>query len=181
MNEKNTESKLREHYQSKNLAKQKVEAILRDVQAARATTRWRRLAVAAIVSFLLVGAVAVWQAIQGSSIAQQDAAPTRFRFVAIRSHGDGCPHCRATSEMYADLAKQFGHLAVDFEQLEFQKQDESGNIMKRATELELTPLVVDMDETAFGLLLSPDGSQVRFQPGDDQAMNRQRFLELIHR
>lgn len=113
----------------------------------------------------------------------ENAAKTslpRFRFVAIRSHDDGCPHCRATGEMFASLEQRFRGQPIEFEQLELQKKVQAVATMRRADELRLTGLINGRMETAFGILLSEDATQlVRFTPADGDGINHQRLRDVI--
>jgi len=187
MSDNDRESELVRYYSSQSLPDEKVDVILASAESENASHGWSRLAIAAGIVFLLLGS-AVWYASQIRS-KPKPAVPIvekpgnesepRFRFVAIRSHNDFCPHCRATGEMFTDLSEQFGDREIEFEQLELQQKDTS-EMMRRAKELGLLELVEGKRETAFGVLLSTDGSKpVRFNPSDSSKKNRDRLLEML--
>ena len=104
----------------------------------------------------------------------------RYRFVAIRSHDDACPHCRATGEMFANLRDRMGDKPIEFEQLELQRRERLLQTRRRAQELQLTQMIEGKSETAYGLLLSEGGTKlIRFSPHEDLQQNETRLLDVL--
>lgn len=82
--------------------------------------------------------------------------------------------------MFVGLKNQFNEKPCDFEQLELQNATKIDGTMRRAGELRLTQLIEGKNETAFGILLSEEGTQVvRLNPSDGLSRNRQRILDVI--
>lgn|GEM_PF-2494978 len=109
-----------------------------------------------------------------------EAPAAGFRLVAFRSHDDRCPHCRATGEMVARLQTEMADRPLEIEQFALQRQDGRPAMLARIDALNLTSLVADQPETAFGLLLSPSGAPLRrLDPDQPAAAINAQILDII--
>ena len=195
MNGSNREHELIRYFSAQELSEEKVEAILATLQPRLAAKNRRSVLLAALAVCLLLASFAILRYVggdgsehtDGKHVAAERGDPSRdgqsvsrYRFVAVRSHDDRCPGCQATGKMFADFRTHLSDRAIEFEQLELQKDEQLESAMKRAEELQLVGLVTDKDETAFGLLLSDDGAIVlQFDPTESLSHNRQRLLSAI--
>ena len=203
MSESSRDSDVRNYYQSQQMSEAKVKALIQAGDSAREARRWRTVAIAAVITALTTSAVLVFQLTRpdrSKSIAGQSESnngsldsgavtktdqernqrDVRFRFVAVRSHDDNCPHCRATGELFTNYSQQFRNRPVDFELIKLHKQDESERTRDRVQDLNLSPFVKDQPETAFAFLMSPGGDRLqRFAPLDDPELNRRKFIDII--
>lgn len=86
-----------------------------------------------------------------------------YRIVAFRSHGDGCPHCRATGNVYRELQKSLHGSPLDFDQFDFSSDRRAE--MRRLANLNLAAIVEGRIETAFLVLTTSDGTVMKeFKP-----------------
>lgn len=203
------EQELVKYYESAQLSDQQTQQLLAAGQLAASARKWRRLAVATSIALLSVTLVTGWLLIRNQqyramfSPENKPAVPSSpeitpeppanapdgpsaedersdFRFVAFRSHDDRCPHCRATGDLYAKLHDQLDEDGIEFEKFELQNQDQLPETMDRIAEQQLTSLVAGRNETAFAVLLSPQGTELqRFQSSDPIERVREAVREVI--
>ena len=144
------ESEVRQFYADATVPEDRVEAILSHGKSIAAERLWRRVAIAStfgfigmimVSSFLFVrlrdeATAAVAPAEPGNPAAEQFAAriderpdrispsTKRFQLIAVRSHGDRCPHCRASSEVFAGLRKSLADENIEFTFIDLRRDSE---------------------------------------------------------
>lgn len=178
------EERLIEYYERSRLPEERVDAILEAGRLAARRSRWRRRVLATSAALLLGGALAGWLFLRGEGFRgepREPGTPTgdpslvseepellavpSYRLVAFRQHDDGCPACRATGELYANLEGELEDDSIEFEQFALQVEGTREEAMARIESLDLTSLLEGRDETAFAVLLSPEGHPLIQFPG----------------
>lgn len=95
----------------------------------------------------------------------QNAPPAIFaneyRLVAFRSHGNDCPHCQATGEVFQQLTSELQNEPIDAEQFDLSQIDRQAETQARLKELQLESLVEGRRETAFLAIIDADGVPIQ--------------------
>lgn len=186
MNDQSIESEVRDYFERAQLSPERVNAICVASDLEQRARWWRRIAVASscgmaamtmlALTLFLSPPEATSTATTKETTATQtvvssspgDNLPTvnlpMHRLVAFRSHGDACPHCRATGEVYAELKKELANEEIEMEQFDLGQRDRD-QINERLRQLKLMELVDGRIETAFLALVDKDGETIReFKP-----------------
>ncbi|TWT86223.1 hypothetical protein [Neorhodopirellula pilleata] len=189
MNEPSLESEVRDFYERACLPDDRVAALLDASDMAVAARRWKRIAVSisiglAAMTLLTIGLYFNRQTSVEAPVAD-NAGPSRvvpeskspspgtstrfnqpeYRLVAFRSHGDECPHCRDTGEVYEKLVAELRDDGIEMEKFDLSRSSNRTQIDKRVEELNLTGLIDGRIETAFLALVNRDGKTIKeFKP-----------------
>lgn len=110
------------------------------------------------------------------------ASPVEYRLVAFRSHGNACPHCRATGEVYQELEQSLDDTPLEF--IEFNLSDATSRQKnnQRINELQLNPLIDGRAETAFIALTGSDGKPIQeFKPSMGSKQIAKQVRKLLKR
>lgn len=81
------------------------------------------------------------------------------------SPNDGCPHCRATGEVFDELKLKLANHPIGIEQFDLSNTAQQAETSARLKELKLSKLIEGRIETAFFALLDSDGNKIQeFKP-----------------
>ena len=104
----------------------------------------------------------------------------QYRLVAIRSHGDGCPHCMETERVFQQLQTAFAKLPITLEKIDLSQADDLANTNDRLNELKLSNLVAGRNETAFLAFMDGNGRQLReYKPSQKSENIAKSIRELM--
>lgn len=107
-----------------------------------------------------------------------DAEP-QYVLVAIRSHGDGCPFCRATGDTFRQLRTSIDSDVVQMEEVHLGDPSLSSMNSVVLDKYNLRSLIKGRSETAFVALATTDGKVIEsFKPSDGEKAIAARVREL---
>lgn len=192
MSEKTLADDVRGFYEGESLAEERVNAILDVSTHVASARRWKQAAVAASIALAAMTLLAVGLFLRqhndqtaDRSIADNPASSAatpgaggiearspavndrdhEYRLVAFRSHGDECPHCRATGEVVEQLTIELADQPIAIEQFDLSQNSDRPTIDNRLADLKLTALIEGRIETAFLALVNNDGMRIKeFKP-----------------
>ena len=101
-------------------------------------------------------------------LSPSDTSPSgqRFQLIAVRSHGDRCPHCRTSSEKFAELKESFGEERIDFTFIDLRRDSENlGESQQKFESLELNELVEGRDKALIAIA-DPTGNLHKLDASD---------------
>lgn len=178
------ESEVRQFYADATLSEDRVDAILAHGQSVAAARFWKRSAIAAGIGMAAMLLLCISLALRLQSdqpVANLPAQPVpqtqpatpvpdglpaaadqtdspRYRLIAVRSHGDRCPHCRAAGHAFDQLEDTLAGQPIDFTFIDLRRNsdrlDESEQLFDS---LDLNRLVADQRDKALIALAGPDG------------------------
>ena len=178
MNSDSPESDVRQFYADAKLPEDRVDAILSHGHSVAAARLWKRVAMAStlgLVGMILVCVVLFVRLLDDSRIAVVPADPLRdvteesaepaneapngitparegFQLIAVRSHGYRCPHCRASSEVIAELKESFTDERIEFTFIDLRRDAENlGESQQKFESLELNDLVEGRDKALIAI------------------------------
>jgi len=89
----------------------------------------------------------------------------QYRLVAFRSHGNACPHCRATGIVYHELEESLDDTSLEFVEFNLGDATSRQKTDQAINQLQLAPLIDGRSETAFITLTGLDGKPIQeFKP-----------------
>lgn len=187
MSSDSQESEIKQFYEEASLSSERIDAILSQGEAVVSARFWKRLAIGSCVGCvaMLILCTLLWVRLQelsqGVQLAEgasdspasdqlgpslEPAGPgvsqlqAPIRLVAVKNHGDRCPHCRATGEVFADLRQKLQGRPISFELIDLKSPDDPEKLDHRLEELRLSELIEGRREK--GLLALADATgQVR--------------------
>lgn len=210
MSSQDLESEVREFYNSVSLSEDRMAALLDASDFATQATRWKRTAIASSVGMAAMALLAFGLYMNRpadvrpqvadtkgiiptavievpesdvAEVAPLDASGnTKYRLVAFRSHGEGCPRCKATGQVYAELTTLLRDEPIVLEQFDLSRIEKREEIDQRIRELRLTSFIDGRIETAFLALVNSDGSSVQeFKPSMTADRIAQRVRDIMRK
>ena len=178
MNSDSPESEVRQFYADAELPGDRVDAILSHGHSVAAARLWKRVAMAStlgLVGMILVCVVLFVRLLDDSRIAVAPADPLpdvtdesaepanetpsgiappgqRFQLIAVRSHGDRCPRCRASSEVFAELKESLADENIEFTFIDLRRDAEHlGESQEKFESLNLNDLVEGRDKALIAV------------------------------
>lgn len=91
--------------------------------------------------------------------------PVEYRLVAFRSHDNQCPHCRATGQVFQELADSLDEPTVETQVFDLSDPAARAETQERIRDWQLNSLIVGRSETAFIALTDAKGRTIQeFKP-----------------
>ena len=210
MNSVSPESEVRDYYNARHISDESASSILAAAYIVKSAQKWKRIAVATSAGLVVMTMIALTlyfkkdtagvsplRIVENTLVIEQPTATDNgveaqanhetsvqkeYQLVAFRSHGDGCPHCRATSEVYEQLASALDHSDIHFEQFHLGDRDNRGVTNRRIKQLQLEPLIEGRMETAFLALISANGAVLKeFKPSMGSPRIASQVQEVLNR
>ena len=182
MKSDSSESEIRQFYADATLPEDRIDAILSHGHSVASARLWKQVAVASGLAFtgMTLVCMVLFIRLQDQSriavapvelrpaVAEETAAPSndgtgviasdgqrkrqRFQLIGVRSHGDRCPHCQASGEVFAKLKESFSNEPIEFTFIDLRRDSESLEESQQTFDsLELDGLVEGRDKALIAV------------------------------